>query len=384
MANNTIPDHKSQPEIEIIIPEDCFTRVSNQAIRDKRLDKGAFHLLCWLASHVNSYKTSYSSIVKQANIKSTASVSKYFKQLEQYGYLQQVRSEGCRSKKIINWLPSYPQAEHETNDSKNETPSKNEVVTPSKNEIHKKTKEKDQIKKENNKRKKKLSEPTEAELEVFSHWVNVIKGGGRGKLLKFSDKRLKAVRKALDAGYPVADLKAAIDGNAKDIWHQKNNVNDLEYICRNEQNIDRFRDSDDVKIKDANDPQTIEVRKDQLDQGESAMLDGIVDRYRDKRDAGADLRKFCGQHHKDPQYVWMEYCKRYNKKYRQHNENLLEQAQQSGIQQLERLNKLSTSKKPGQSINDAKRKDNRPQGFKTMLESIGFSATKGLNNDTHG
>ncbi len=76
---------------------------------------------------------------------------------------------------------------------------------------------------------------------VFEHWRDVMKTP-RSIL---DDKRRRAVKARLDEGRSVDDLKAAIDGCAKTPHNMGVNdrgekFNDLELICRNGPNVERF------------------------------------------------------------------------------------------------------------------------------------------------
>lgn len=78
--------------------------------------------------------------------------------------------------------------------------------------------------------------------EVFTYWQQQ-RGKQRAKL---DDKRSKAIRGRLKDGYSVGDLCEAIDGIAHSRHHMGENehrtvYDDIELICRNGPNVDRFR-----------------------------------------------------------------------------------------------------------------------------------------------
>jgi hypothetical protein len=89
-----------------------------------------------------------------------------------------------------------------------------------------------------------LSSPTPDADEVFKFWCEVMKKHN----VKFTDKRLKAVRARLKDGYSLDDIKQAITGCSLDAWSMGENdrgkpFNDLELICRTGDKLEDFRDS---------------------------------------------------------------------------------------------------------------------------------------------
>jgi hypothetical protein len=85
---------------------------------------------------------------------------------------------------------------------------------------------------------------TDSVLVVFDHWRKVMGKEGNTVL---TDKRRKAVASRLKDGYSVADLLRAVDGCKLSKFHQGENdrktpFNDLELICRNGENVEKFRD----------------------------------------------------------------------------------------------------------------------------------------------
>ncbi len=76
--------------------------------------------------------------------------------------------------------------------------------------------------------------------EVFAHWVSVM-----GSKAVESKDRLDAIIGRLSEGFTVADLKAAIYGCSRTPHNMGANdrgtkYNDIELICRNAQNVERF------------------------------------------------------------------------------------------------------------------------------------------------
>lgn len=77
---------------------------------------------------------------------------------------------------------------------------------------------------------------------VFEHWKRVM---GKNGNTEFDDKRRKAVQARLDGGYSPEDLILAVDGCAVTPHNIGQNENgqrydDLELICRNAGQVDRF------------------------------------------------------------------------------------------------------------------------------------------------
>ncbi len=77
--------------------------------------------------------------------------------------------------------------------------------------------------------------------DVFAHWSKTM----ASKAVQ-SDDRIDAVIDRLEEGYTVDDLKQAIDGCARVPFNMGQNergtkFNDLELICRNAANVDRFK-----------------------------------------------------------------------------------------------------------------------------------------------
>lgn len=77
--------------------------------------------------------------------------------------------------------------------------------------------------------------------DVFAYWVQVMNHPGA----IYGDKRKGAVEARLKQGYTVPQLKRAVDGCRASPRHQGKNernevYDDLELICRNETNVDRF------------------------------------------------------------------------------------------------------------------------------------------------
>ena len=88
-------------------------------------------------------------------------------------------------------------------------------------------------------------EPIKEELvqDIFSHWQITLKH----QMAKLDSVRRKAVSLRLREGYSVERIKNAINGITLSTYHmglndQKTVYDDLEFICRNGKNVDRFAD----------------------------------------------------------------------------------------------------------------------------------------------
>ena len=78
--------------------------------------------------------------------------------------------------------------------------------------------------------------------DVFDYWLKVM---GKNNQSKFNTKRKAAVKSRFKEGYTVEQIKQAIDGCANTPHNMGQNdrgelYNDLELICRNGSNVERF------------------------------------------------------------------------------------------------------------------------------------------------
>lgn len=92
-----------------------------------------------------------------------------------------------------------------------------------------------------------ISEGLDPVTEIFNYWLDVMNKKSNTAL---SPKRLSAIKKRLKDGYTVEDIKTAIlncsntDHNmGKGPNSNGNKYNDIELICRNPENLERFRDN---------------------------------------------------------------------------------------------------------------------------------------------
>ena len=74
---------------------------------------------------------------------------------------------------------------------------------------------------------------------VFEFWKEVMKKNARTNLSKDRASKIKA---RLKEGYSVDEIKNAVTNCSMDEWHMSNGVSDIEYICRNQQHLDKFLD----------------------------------------------------------------------------------------------------------------------------------------------
>lgn len=75
---------------------------------------------------------------------------------------------------------------------------------------------------------------------VFEFWKETMGKNARTTLSKDRASKIKA---RLKEGYSVDEIKLAITNCSTDPWHIEKKVNDIEYICRNQQHLDRFIES---------------------------------------------------------------------------------------------------------------------------------------------
>lgn len=90
-----------------------------------------------------------------------------------------------------------------------------------------------------------LDGSTEDPAEVFDYWRKVM--GKTGNVV-LNAKRRSAIKARLAEGYTVEDLKLAVDGCKNTPHNMGQNdrgrpFNDIELICRNGPNVERFRDA---------------------------------------------------------------------------------------------------------------------------------------------
>lgn len=72
---------------------------------------------------------------------------------------------------------------------------------------------------------------------VFSFWKNTFNKSDRTKL---EGKRLKAIKARLSEGYSVDEINQAVINVSKSQWHLDNGQTDIELICRNQINLDKY------------------------------------------------------------------------------------------------------------------------------------------------
>ena len=89
-----------------------------------------------------------------------------------------------------------------------------------------------------------LSEP-DVIRGLFDYWIRTL--GKDPKRVKLTKKRREHIRARLREGYTPADIFDAIRGVASSPFHmgkndRKTEYNDLTFVCRNGENVERFRD----------------------------------------------------------------------------------------------------------------------------------------------
>lgn len=72
---------------------------------------------------------------------------------------------------------------------------------------------------------------------VFSFWKSVFNKTDRTKI---EGKRFKSIKARLSEGYSVDEIKTAISNVSKSQWHIDNGQTDIELICRNQINLDKY------------------------------------------------------------------------------------------------------------------------------------------------
>jgi hypothetical protein len=92
-------------------------------------------------------------------------------------------------------------------------------------------------------RRKAAGVPETEIIEVYEHWINVMRPGKK-RVPALDDKRRLKVASAI-ADYGAEECKRAIDGCARSDFHmgrnkQKKRYDDLELILRDQDHIERF------------------------------------------------------------------------------------------------------------------------------------------------
>ena len=72
---------------------------------------------------------------------------------------------------------------------------------------------------------------------IFEFWK--LSMGKTARTILNKDRKSK-IKARLKEGYLVDEIKLAISNCSRSIWNMNNSVNDIEYICRNQQNLDKM------------------------------------------------------------------------------------------------------------------------------------------------
>lgn len=72
---------------------------------------------------------------------------------------------------------------------------------------------------------------------IFEYWKMIF---GKTERTKLDKKRLNAIKARLKEGYLVDEIKTAICNVGKSQWHLDNGQTDIELICRNQINLDKY------------------------------------------------------------------------------------------------------------------------------------------------
>jgi uncharacterized protein YdaU (DUF1376 family) len=91
-------------------------------------------------------------------------------------------------------------------------------------------------------KEKDLSPKVDVSLinEIFNHWVFIMNKGSRTSLTTLRKTKISA---RLKDGYPVHEIKQAIDNVAKDSFLVEGGHTDIEMICRSDTNLEKYRDA---------------------------------------------------------------------------------------------------------------------------------------------
>ena len=83
--------------------------------------------------------------------------------------------------------------------------------------------------------------------DVFEYWAQVMCKSNRTSL---TTSRKAKITARLKDGYPVHEIKQAIDNVAKDSFLVAGGHTDIEMICRSDTNLEKYRDA--MKINQSN------------------------------------------------------------------------------------------------------------------------------------
>jgi uncharacterized protein YdaU (DUF1376 family) len=95
-------------------------------------------------------------------------------------------------------------------------------------------------------KEKDLSPKVDVSLinDVFNYWVFIMNKGSRTSLTTLRKTKISA---RLKDGYPVHEIKQAIDNVAKDSFLVEGGHTDIEMICRSDTNLEKYRDASNPK-----------------------------------------------------------------------------------------------------------------------------------------
>jgi uncharacterized protein YdaU (DUF1376 family) len=97
-------------------------------------------------------------------------------------------------------------------------------------------------------KEKDLSPKVNANLflidEIFQYWVLAMNKGSRTSLTTLRKSKISS---RLKDGYPSHEIKQAIDNVAKDSFLVSGGHTDIEMICRNSTNLEKYRDASNPK-----------------------------------------------------------------------------------------------------------------------------------------
>lgn len=100
----------------------------------------------------------------------------------------------------------------------------------------------EESRREENRLKKDLSPKVDVNQinDVFNYWSQVMCKGSRTSLTTLRKTKISA---RLKDGYPVQEIKQAIDNVAKDSFLVAGGHTDIEMICRSDTNLEKYRDA---------------------------------------------------------------------------------------------------------------------------------------------
>lgn len=212
-------------------------------IKDKRLKPNTFRVLCYLYSQGKEWNVRNKDVMKVLDISKEQTLANYWRNAMETGWLKRVRNKRTNG---FDYILDYEGETEETSEDVASKATKEKPPIKPKEPSAKKNKpktSKNTTPLKNKKTNTGKSNKNSGVKTVFDYW----KGRTGKQKAVLGDKRKRAISNALKK-YSIDDLKNAIDGCLATPFNMGDNqrgivYNDIELICRNETNVERFMDN---------------------------------------------------------------------------------------------------------------------------------------------